>query len=91
MKDRERIFKYITELGKILQDTVQNSKEIEEILSKLREEGVGLSLNFVAMLSGKSVNFNLGQVPLAPRDKDLKFEISDEDKKFLQSLGISYD
>ena len=85
MQDRKKIMKYIKELGKILQENVQNSKEVEGILSKLREEGVALSLNFVAMVSGKSLNFNLGNVGTT---EDLKFEINDEDKKFLESLGI---
>lgn len=93
MHDRKKIVRYITELGKILQDTVHGSKEIEEILEKLREEGVGLSLNFVAMVSGKSVNFSLGQVPFdSPSGQhDLRFEINDEDREFLESLGITYD
>ncbi len=85
MQDRKKIMKYIRELGKILQENVQNSKEVEGILSKLREEGVALSLNFVAMVSGKSLNFNLGNVGSV---EELKFEINDEDKKFLESLGI---
>ncbi|MCZ6691502.1 MAG: hypothetical protein O7H41_18080 [Planctomycetota bacterium] len=85
MQDRKKIMKYIRELGKILQENVQSSKEVEGILSKLREEGVALSLNFVAMVSGKSLNFNLGNVGLV---EELKFEINAEDKKFLESLGI---
>ena len=85
MQDRKKIMKYISELGKILQENVQNSKEVEGILSKLKEEGVALSLNFVAMVSGKSLNFNLGNVGT---NEELKFEINDEDKKFLESLGI---
>ena len=88
MSDKKKIVRYITELGKILQETVQNNEEIEEILEKLREEGVGLSLNFVAMVSGKSVNFNLGQV-MEPGE--LKFEITEDDQEFLESLGIIYD
>ncbi|MCZ6603459.1 MAG: hypothetical protein O6952_10670 [Planctomycetota bacterium] len=85
MQDRKKIMKYIRELGKILQENVQSSKEVEGILSKLREEGVALSLNFVAMVSGKSLNFNLGNVGSV---EELKFEINAEDKKFLESLGI---
>lgn len=93
MANKKKILKYIRDLGKILQEKVQNSKEIEDILAKLRKEGVGLSLNFVAMVSGKSVNLTLGNVPIEGVDgpHELKFEINDEDKKFLESLGITYD
>lgn len=92
MQNRKKIVKYIQELGKILQEKVQNSKEIEDLLLKLRKEGVGLSLNFVAMVSGKSLNVSLGQVTtdvIPPGG--LKFEINAADKKFLESLGISYE
>ena len=85
MQDRKKIMKYIRELGKILQENVQSSKEVEGILSKLKEEGVALSLNFVAMVSGKSLNFNLGNVGST---EVLKFEINEKDKKFLESIGI---
>ena len=88
MPDKKKIAKYVQELGKILQETVQNSEEIEGILRKLRAEGVGLSLNFVAMVSGKSLNFSLGQVQ-GDVEGELRFEINDDDKKFLESLGIS--
>ena len=92
MQDKKKILRYITELSKILQDSVNESEEIQEILEKLREEGVGLSLNFVALISGKSVNFNLGQVPFTGGEEgEVKFEITDEDKKFLSSLGIVYE
>ncbi len=89
MSDKERVVKYITELGKILQETVQNNEAIEEILEKLREEGVGLQLNFMAVVSGRTVNFNLGQV-MEP-GAELKFEITDDDQEFLESLGIVYE
>lgn len=92
MQNKKKIVKYIQELGKILQEKVQNSEEIEEILSKLRKEGVGLSLNFVAMVSGKSLNFSLGQVSTEGMNQgELKFEINEADKKFLKSIGISFE
>lgn len=93
MQDKKKILKYMQDLGKILQEKVQNCKEIEEILSKLREEGVGLSLNFVAMVSGKSLSVSLGQVHSngGGDPAELKFEINEDDRKFLESLGIIYE
>ena len=99
MQDKEKIFEYIEKLSRILQETVHDSQEIEELLAKLREEGVTLQLNFVAMISGKSVNFNVSKIAIESDDDDdddttveeLRFEISDEDRKFLETLGISYE
>ena len=55
----------------------------------LEEEGLQLNLSFVAMVSGaRPLAF---PVSWAGPSRELKFEITPEDRAFLQSLGIKYD
>jgi hypothetical protein len=59
------------------------------MIKNLEDAGLNLNLSFVAMVSGaRPLAF---PVSWAKPAKELKFEITPEDKAFLQSLGIKYE
>ena len=89
MSDKEKILKYMEKLGKAVTDCLNDSDEVKSTIKLLEEEGLQLNLSFVAMVSGaKPLAF---PVSWAGPSRELKFEITPEDRAFLQSLGIKYD
>ena len=89
MEDKEKILKYMEKLGKAVTDCLNDSDEVKAMIKNLEEAGLNLNLSFVAMVSGaRPLAF---PVSWAKPAKELKFEITPEDKAFLQSLGIKYE
>ena len=89
MADKEEILKYLQNLGKAVTGCLNESGEVKDIIKFLEEQGLHLNLSFVAMISGsKPLAF---PVSWAGKEKELKFEITEEDREFLASLGIKYD
>jgi hypothetical protein len=87
--DKEEILKQMERLGKAVTDCLNDSDEVKAMIKRLEEAGLNLNLSFVAMVSGaKPLAF---PVSWAGSTKELKFEITPEDRAFLQSLGIKYD
>ena len=89
MVDKDKILKYMEQLGKAVTDCLNDSNEVKTMIKMLEEIGLNLNLSFVAMISGaKPLAF---PVSWAGPSRELKFEITEEDRAFLQSLGIKYD
>lgn len=87
--DKDRILKYMEQLGKAVTDCLNESDEVKSMIKLLEEAGLNLNLSFVAMISGaKPLAF---PVSWAGSARKLKFEITPEDREFLQGLGIKYD
>lgn len=87
--DKEKILQYMEKLGKAVTDCLNDSEEVKTMIKLLEEVGLQLNLSFVAMVSGaKPLAF---PVSWAGSSKELKFEITPEDREFLQNLGIKYD
>lgn len=89
MEDKEKILKAMEKLGKAVTDCLNGSDEVKEMIKNLEESGLSLNLSFVAMVSGaRPLAF---PVSWAKPARELKFEITPEDRAFLQSLGIKYE
>ena len=89
MLDKDKIVKYMEQLGKAVTDCLNGSEEVKDKIRMLEEAGLHLNLSFVAMVSGaRPLAF---PVSWAGKSKGLKFEITPEDKAFLESLGIKYE
>lgn len=89
MDEKEKILKYMEKLGKAVTDCLNSSGEVKAAIRLLEETGLNLNLSFVAMVSGaKPMAF---PVSWSQPSGQLKFEITPEDRAFLQSLGIKYD
>ena len=87
--DKDEVLKFLEQLGKAVTDCLNASDEVKSTIKILEDAGLHLNLSFVAMISGsKPLAF---PVSWAGSSKDLKFEITSEDREFLQSLGIKYD
>ncbi len=87
--DKDEVLKYLEKLGKAVTGCLNASDEVKSTIKLLEEAGLHLNLSFVAMISGsKPLAF---PVSWAGSSKELKFEITSEDREFLQSLGIKYD
>lgn len=89
--EKERIVKAMERLGQAITDCLNESEEVHEILRELEELGLQIGLSFVAMVRGtRPLSFPVNFAPAGEEGK-LKFEITPQDKKFLESLGIKYD
>ena len=54
------------------------SKEFEELRNLLRDERIDLAVYVVPMIGGK------------PNGPELRFELTDDDRKFLKNAGIRF-
>ena len=91
MDEKERIVKTMERLGQAITDCLNEAQEIHEILRELEELGLQIGLSFVAMVRGtRPLSFPVNFAPAGGEGK-LKFEITPQDRKFLESLGIKYD
>lgn len=88
MDEKEKILKYMEKLGKAVTECLNSSDKVKVAIRLLEEAGLNLNLSFVAMVSGvKPMAFPVSW----SESKQLKFEITPEDRAFLQGLGIRYD
>ena len=79
MMDREKIRNYMLRLGKIINELLNSSEELRSLVKEIEAEGYKISIGFVSVVSG------------AGESEELRFEITSEDKRFLEDIGIRYD
>ena len=79
MMDREKIRNYMLRLGKIINELLNSSEELRSLIKEIEAEGYKINIGFVSVVSG------------AGETEELRFEITSEDKKFLEDIGIRYD
>jgi len=77
--DREKIRNYMLRLGKIINELLNSSDELRSLIKEIEAEGYKINIGFVSVVSG------------AGESEELRFEITSEDKKFLEDIGIRYD
>jgi len=77
--DREKIRNYMLRLGKIINELLNSSEELRSLIKEIEAEGYKINIGFVSVVSG------------AGETEELRFEITSEDKKFLEDIGIRYD
>ncbi len=78
MSLQKRLAKHLTQLNKAIRKLVARSSEFEELRKLLREEQVELAIYVVPIIEGKEAG------------EELRFELTDEDKKFLKKAGIKF-
>ena len=87
--DKDKILQYLERLGKAVTGCLNDSDEVKNLTKLIEEAGLSLNLSFVVMISGaRPLAF---PVTWSGSAKELKFEITQEDRAFLQGLGIKYD
>lgn len=77
--DKERIRDYMLRLGKIINELLNSSKELHSLMREIEAEGYKINIGFVSVVSG------------ADETEELRFEITPEDRMFLEDIGIRYD
>ena len=75
---QKRLAKHLTQLNKAIRRLVARSTEFEDLRQLLREGRVELAIYVVPIVDGK--------VP----GEELRFELTDEDRKFLKKAGIKF-
>ncbi|MFH1421269.1 MAG: hypothetical protein ABIH42_00915, partial [Planctomycetota bacterium] len=90
---KERIVKAMERLGQSITDCLNTSEEVRQILKELEGIGLQIGLSFVAMIrGGRPLSFPVNFAAQSDKKSSkLTFEITDKDKKYLESLGIKYD
>ena len=79
MEFQKKLAKHLKVLNKAIRRLVARDKAFEGLRALLREEQVELAIYVVPMLGGK------------PAGGELRFELTDEDKKFLKKAGLSFE
>ena len=74
---QRRLAKHLKLLNKTIRKLVAKSAEFEGLRTLLREEQVELAIYVVPVIGGK------------PSGEPLRFELTDDDRKFLKQAGIS--
>ncbi len=75
---QKRLAKHLTQLNKAIRKLVARSSEFEDLRKLLREEQVELAIYVVPIIEGKEAG------------EELRFELTDEDRKFLKKAGIKF-
>ena len=78
MELQKRLAQHLKKLNKAIRRLVAKSSEFEELRKLLRSEEVELAIYVVPLIGGK------------PTGEDLRFELTDDDKKFLKKAGIRF-
>ena len=76
----QRLAKHLKLLNRAIRRLVARSKEFEELRALLREEQVELAIYVVPVIGGKPAGVG----------EELRFELTDEDRKFLRKAGIRF-
>ena len=74
----KRLAKHLRRLNKTIQKLVAQAPEFGELRKLLREERVELAIYVVPLIGGK------------PAGEDLRFELTDADRRFLKEAGIRF-
>ena len=75
---QKRLAKHLTQLNKAIRKLVARSSEFEDLRKLLREEQVELAIYVVPIVEGKEAA------------EELRFELTDEDRRFLKKAGIKF-
>lgn len=75
---QKRLAKHLNRLNRAIRRLVARSKEFEELRNLLRDERIDLAVYVVPMIGGK------------PNGPELRFELTDDDRKFLKNAGIRF-
>ena len=78
MELQKRLAKHLKRLNTAIRRIVAQSKEFDELRQMLREEHVELAIYVVPLVGGK------------PQGEELRFELTEDDHKFLKSAGIKF-
>ena len=74
----KRLAQHLKRLNKAIRRLVAKSAEFEELRKLLRDEQVELAVYVVPLIGGK------------PSGEELRFELTDDDLKFLKKAGIRF-
>ena len=78
MELQKRLARHLKRLNAAIRRMVAQSKEFDELRKMLREERVELAVYVVPLIGGK------------PQGEELRFELTEDDWKFLKSVGIKF-
>jgi len=94
-KDKEKLRAMIRELGEAISITLVQSDNVQVVLKKIKDRGyhVDLSLAIGVGLYREGLGDGSDIYPVHEEDveKELKFEINQNDLEFLKSLHITID
>ena len=91
MSDEEQKQQFAIAIADIIQDLLQDSDELSDILEAAREEGYDVLLTVFSgiMIQRRDERENAEEDENnAPAPLPIKFEFSEMDKKFLRSIGV---
>ena len=74
----KRLATQLSRLNKAIRRLVAKSKEFDDLRKLLREEQVELAIYVVPLIGG------------VPQGEELRFELTDDDRKFLRKAGIKF-
>ena len=75
---QKRLAKHLTQLNKAIRRLVAKSSEFEDLRKLLREGQVELAIYVVPIVEGKAGT------------EELRFELTEDDRKFLKKAGIKF-
>ena len=78
MELEKKLAKQLKRLNKAIQKLVAKSADFGELRKLLREERVELAIYVVPLVGGKPVG------------EEMRFELTDADRRFLKEAGISF-
>ena len=79
MEIEKRLGKHVKRLNRAIQKMVAQAPEFGDLRRMLREEHVELAVYVVPLVGGK------------PAGEELRFELTDADRRFLKASGIRFD
>ena len=75
---QKRLAKHLKRLNNSIRRLVARSREFDDLRKLLREEHVELAIYVVPVIGGK------------PAGEELRFELTEDDRKFLRKAGIQF-
>ena len=78
MEFQKELAKYLKRLNRSIRKLVAHSREFEDLRKLLQEQRVELAIYVVPLVGGK------------PQGEELRFELTDDDRKFLKQAGIIF-
>jgi hypothetical protein len=91
----DKLKRLVQSLEKSIEQAISSSPQVEECLTRIREEGYELSLVLQATLAfaprGQLDQAQVEEIAGIGREPEQDFQMSTLDKKFLRSLKIAVD
>ena len=75
---QKRLVKHLKRLNKTIRKVVAKSPDFQDLRDLLRKEQVQLAIYVVPIIGGK------------PAGQEIRFELTDADRKFLKEAGITF-